>query len=133
MTLGDGGEKGKFATVCDPAVGTARMLMHASNRSIFLFGADIDPVVLKAAKLNLHLYAPWGALPIQHMEEAPFYQITPEVQRIASARYLQAVQMLEELRAKPQPNLTQVKLPQEEAANTEEEIPARRAGQLGLF
>lgn len=51
-------------TVCDPCVGTGRMLLAASNHSFRLHGQDVDYLVLKACKINLWLYAPWGALPL---------------------------------------------------------------------
>jgi type I restriction-modification system DNA methylase subunit len=53
----------KFQTVNDCCVGTGRMLLHASNHSLRLSGADIDGLVLEICKINLALYAPWGAFP----------------------------------------------------------------------
>ena len=50
-------------SVCDPCMGTGRMLLHASNYSMFLFGQDIDEFVLKIAKINGALYAPWMICP----------------------------------------------------------------------
>ncbi len=60
-------------TVCDPCVGTGRMLMAASNFSYRLFAQDINPIVIKATLVNLYLYAPWGACPasfLGKMDEA---------------------------------------------------------------
>jgi len=48
-------------SVCDPCVGTGRMLMEASNFSLNLFGVDIDLVCVKACKINAYLYVPWLA------------------------------------------------------------------------
>ena len=51
-------------SVMDCCVGTGRMLLHASNYSLNLWGTDIDPVVLMATKINGALYAPWLTFPI---------------------------------------------------------------------
>ena len=93
MVSGDGGEKGIFKTVIDPALGTGRMLMYASNESIFLYGTDIDPVVIRAANINLNLYAPWGAFAIEPQEEQPYYSIPESLIPIAEARFVVAAQM----------------------------------------
>jgi hypothetical protein len=47
--------------VSDPCVGTGRMLLHASNFSMRLYGQDIDPLVVKICKINGALFAPWLA------------------------------------------------------------------------
>jgi hypothetical protein len=47
------------AKVLDPAVGTGRMLMHASNYSLRLYGIDIDATMVKSTLVNGALYAPW--------------------------------------------------------------------------
>ena len=39
----------KTASVCDPCVGSGRLLMVASNYSLNLYGMDIDPLILKSA------------------------------------------------------------------------------------
>jgi hypothetical protein len=57
------GEDYRAKTVCDPALGTGRMLLHASNHSLRLYGNDIDINVLKACKINGALYAPWMVKP----------------------------------------------------------------------
>lgn len=49
----------RVLSVNDPAMGTGRFLLHASSHSLFLSGQDIDPFVLKIAKINGVLYAPW--------------------------------------------------------------------------
>jgi hypothetical protein len=49
--------------VSDPALGSGRMLLHASNYSLRLYGQDIDPLVVKISKINGALYAPWMSFP----------------------------------------------------------------------
>lgn len=51
-------------SVCDPALGTGRMLLHASNHCLRLAGQDIDAVVLQMAKINGAVYAPWMIYPV---------------------------------------------------------------------
>jgi N-6 DNA methylase len=67
MTFFDAGRDGavdlRKATVCDPCVGTGRMLLHAANYSLRLYGQDIDPRVVQACLINGALYAPWIAWP----------------------------------------------------------------------
>lgn len=55
-------------TVCDPCVGTGRMLLHASNSSLRLYGMDIDPTLCKATLVNGYLYAPWLVRPLPHLD-----------------------------------------------------------------
>lgn len=50
-------------TVNDPALGSARMLLCASNYSLRLYGNDIDGLMVKVAKINGALYAPWLSFP----------------------------------------------------------------------
>ncbi len=50
--------------VSDPALGTGRMLLHASNYSLRMYGQDIDPLVVKISKINGALYAPWMSFPL---------------------------------------------------------------------
>jgi tRNA G10 N-methylase Trm11 len=57
MTFGEGDYRSK--TVHDPACGTGRLLLHAGNRSLRLFGCDVNNVVLQAMKINGALYCPW--------------------------------------------------------------------------
>jgi hypothetical protein len=40
------------------------MLLHSSNRSLCLFGQDIDPLVVAMCKINGALYAPWMSFPL---------------------------------------------------------------------
>jgi hypothetical protein len=60
-----GGEKRdtRSMSVCEPCVGTGRMLMHASNYSLNLWGADIDYGCVLACKVNGYLYMPWLVRP----------------------------------------------------------------------
>ena len=52
------------SSVYDPAVGTGRMLLEASNYSLNLFGQDIDYNCVKACKVNGYLYVPWLVKPM---------------------------------------------------------------------
>lgn len=97
MQFGDGSEKGNFITVYDPCVGTGRMLLASGSDSIFLFGQDIDPLMVAITKINLHLYVPWAALPLEPIDEEPYYYIPMETRRIASSRLLIATQCWYEL------------------------------------
>jgi hypothetical protein len=61
MNFGD--EDCRSKTVCDPCLGTGRMLLHASNYSYRLYGMDINPTVIKAALVNGYCFAPWLVKP----------------------------------------------------------------------
>jgi len=61
MNFVDGAKRDQ--TVCDPALGTGRMLLTASNYSYRLYGMDINPTVIKASLINGYLYAPWLVKP----------------------------------------------------------------------
>src|SRR5919197_878659 len=54
----------RLTSVCDPCVGSGRMLLHASNFSLCLFGQDIDPLAVAMCKINGALYAPWLSFPL---------------------------------------------------------------------
>lgn len=58
------GEDCRRMTVCDPCVGTGRMLLVASNWSMRLSGQDIDRRCVLATLINGALYAPWLAFPL---------------------------------------------------------------------
>lgn len=58
-TLPDGRDA-RLASVCDPCVGTGRMLLAASNFSLNLHGMDIDGLMVDACSVNLALFAPWA-------------------------------------------------------------------------
>jgi len=64
MTFGDmeleEGRDPRTASVCDPCVGTGRMLLEASNYSFNLFGQDVDALMVEVCAINLAIYAPWG-------------------------------------------------------------------------
>jgi hypothetical protein len=50
-------------TVCDPCMGSGRILIVSASYSLRLFGTDIDNELLRAAKVNGVLYAPWLVRP----------------------------------------------------------------------
>ena len=60
----DDGRDPRTLSVCDPCVGSGRMLLHASNLSLNLWGQDIDPLAVAMCKINGVLYAPWIAFPL---------------------------------------------------------------------
>jgi N-6 DNA Methylase len=67
MTMHDSTKDGRdprTLSVCDPAVGSGRMLLHASNFSLCLYGQDIDPLAVAMCKLNGVMYAPWVSFPL---------------------------------------------------------------------
>jgi hypothetical protein len=51
-------------SVNDPCCGSGRMLLHASNFSLRLYGQDIDPLAVSMCLINGALYAPWLAFPL---------------------------------------------------------------------
>lgn len=53
----------RSAKVLEPALGSGRMLLHASNHSLRLWGMDIDPMMVKTSLVNGALYAPWMVRP----------------------------------------------------------------------
>ena len=61
-------EEGDLRTksVCDPCSGSGRLLLHAANYSLRLFGQDIDALLVACSKINFALYAPWGAFPMPY-------------------------------------------------------------------
>jgi len=61
-------------SVNDPCVGSGRMLLSASNKSLFLSGNDVNPTCVKMTLVNGYLFAPWIALP-------PPGEIKPTLQR----------------------------------------------------
>jgi len=66
MTMHDNCDDRDPRTLCvdDPCVGSGRMLLHASNISMNLFGQDIDPLAVSMCKINGALYAPWLSFPL---------------------------------------------------------------------
>jgi hypothetical protein len=68
------GEDMRSKTVMEPALGSGRMLLHASNYSLRLYGVDIDPLMVKTTLVNGALYAPWMVRPFPDhyfLEAAP--------------------------------------------------------------
>ena len=66
MTVG--GEDARTKSVCDPCVGTGRLLLAASNHSYRLYGCDLNPTVIKATLVNGYLYAPWLVRPFPFLD-----------------------------------------------------------------
>ena len=63
-------EETRVQTVCDPAVGTGRFLLTASNYSLRLYGQDIDPTMCMATLVNGYLFAPWLVRPFPFLDSA---------------------------------------------------------------
>ena len=88
-------EQDKTASVCDPCVGSGRLLMAASNYSLNLYGMDIDYPILNICKANMWMYVPWCVVrpPLQGLMSTeslprqdtrsiqPIQQTTPEAQK----------------------------------------------------
>jgi hypothetical protein len=67
MLLHDTGKHGRdprTLSICEPAVGSGRMLLHASNVSLCLFGQDKDPLAVAMCNVNGALFAPWLSFPV---------------------------------------------------------------------
>jgi hypothetical protein len=67
MMFGDAVQEGRdsrLLSVNDPCVGSGRMLLHASNFSLNLYGQDIDPLAVAMCKINGALYVPWMSFPL---------------------------------------------------------------------
>lgn len=54
------GEATKYQKVNDPCLGSGRMLLHASNYSLRLYGQDINKFIHKVSLVNAYLYMPWA-------------------------------------------------------------------------
>ena len=59
MQMGDARGDQRLQSVMDPCVGSGRLLLVASNRSLLLYGQDIDPLMVDICNINGLLYAPW--------------------------------------------------------------------------
>ncbi len=59
----DDGRDPRLRLVQEPAVGTGRMLLAASNYSYCLSGQDIDKLVVEICLCNGAFYAPWLSFP----------------------------------------------------------------------
>ncbi len=68
MVMGEGNHRA--ATVCDPALGSGRMLLHAAHHSLRLYGQDIDLTLCKTSLVNGYLFAPWLPRPIWWLDGA---------------------------------------------------------------
>jgi hypothetical protein len=68
MLFCDTEKDSRTETVCDPAVGTGRMLLVASSFSVRLFGQDVNPTVLKGLLVNGYAYAPWLVRPFPFLD-----------------------------------------------------------------
>lgn len=66
MTLNN--EDARSKSVCDPCVGTGRLLLAASNHSYRLYGCDLNPTVIKATLVNGYIYAPWLVKPFPFLD-----------------------------------------------------------------
>jgi hypothetical protein len=55
--------------VHDPAVGTGRFLLAASNHCLRLSGQDIDPMMCMATLVNGYLFAPWLVKPFPFLRD----------------------------------------------------------------
>lgn len=53
----------RLQLIDEPAAGTGRMLLHASNFSYRLYGMDIDPLAVTICLCNGAFYAPWLTFP----------------------------------------------------------------------
>jgi N-6 DNA Methylase len=96
MTMADNRESDcdpRTFSVNDPCVGSGRMLLHASNFSLNLFGQDIDPLAVAMCKINGALYAPWisfslpasilgTVMPDPPSDDAPIFHIHDRGQRL---------------------------------------------------
>lgn len=67
MQMADGDMRDK--TVFDPALGTGRMLLAASNHSYRLHGMDISATVIKVCLVNGYVMAPWMVKPFHFWKE----------------------------------------------------------------
>ena len=54
-------EEEKRASMMDPCCGTGIMFLYASNHTLNIQGNDINPILVKMAKLNAFIYIPWLA------------------------------------------------------------------------
>ena len=96
MVMHDAGKDGRDPrtySVCDPAVGSGRMLLHASNVSMALYGQDIDPLAVAMCKINGALFAPWMSFPLpaaiigKHVPPPPTRLQPPELPSLDAPVY----------------------------------------------
>lgn len=60
------GGDARMQTAHDPAVGTGRTLLVASNFCLRLFGQDINSLCVLVSKINFALFAPWHLIPASY-------------------------------------------------------------------
>lgn len=56
----DGGQDPRLTALSEPACGTGRLIMHASNYTMLATGLDCDRMMVKACRVNLAVFAPWS-------------------------------------------------------------------------
>ena len=71
------GQDTRILSVMEPAVGTGRMLLEASNYSVNLWGMDVDRVCVNATKINGFLYAPWMVRPAPWLQKNDMSKTMP--------------------------------------------------------
>lgn len=59
MSEGEDIERLKYKSVIDPCCGTGIMLLYASNKSLRIYGNDIDLLMTRISMFNGYLYVPW--------------------------------------------------------------------------
>ncbi len=74
----------RIQTVCDPCLGTGRMLLYASNYSLRLYGMDINPTVIKSSLVNGYLYAPWMVKPFPFLDCIQLAAVTLDGKTVAT-------------------------------------------------
>jgi hypothetical protein len=72
MTIGMSDGDTRAMTVMDPCVGTGRLLLHASNFSLRLYGQDIDRTLCLATLVNGYMFAPWIVRPLPYLDRVQY-------------------------------------------------------------
>lgn len=129
------GEDLRTFSTLDPAAGTGRFPLVASNYTLRLFAIDIDPLLVKAARVNAYLYCPWLAQPIGWLEAA-YRKSEDETPRRDGERGFKAglevrdfFDMYEPGYMPEEPERFRKETPAQKAARTDDE----RLAALGLF
>jgi hypothetical protein len=80
-------KEARSMTVSNPCMGSGRFLLGSAGHSLRLYGIDIDAEVVRAAKVNGALYAPWLVRPFPgHFFRPPLeLEHTDQPQRSAEA------------------------------------------------
>ena len=63
-TILDSNARGRETTLCEPCVGTMRMLLVAFNTTMRMVACDIDPLMVATCRLYAGLWMPWVTEPI---------------------------------------------------------------------